>query len=408
MRTEKARRIFRALYGYTFYLLFMETFLLSTKQPAVTWISWIAMGVLFLCSYLLRDLVLHVWPIILYSVLAGVILWFMPISNHETWLLIGLDVGLMFTSCHYIRRGGILSDPQDIPWPIFVMGLLATVFGLVYNIEGLPWIAAILTGVGLIFFLLILYADGTQKYIDSTRDVRGIPIRQILKVNSWIIVGIFLCMIVVILLGEAVNLPDAFVGFLQAALGILKIIFYGLLLAIKWFGQLFGFTSSQSVNKTAQQLKQSASNPSTYINVLEFVLKGALLILAVVVILKLIAWLIRTISAKYHRKTGAEQVVEMKRSDVRERIDHPSLFQRMRDYMSMEERARRIYRKRIMDLVKQDLPRDYETTADIEARIREQAGVALPELTQLYNRVRYGSVTIDKEYLARMKHADGG
>lgn len=440
MRTEKARLLFRALYSYTFYLLFMEMFLLSTKRPHVSWVGLLVMAVLFLCSYFLRTHVEHIWPVILFTVAASVGIWLLPLkaaveqtvgktagatrvpepenvieaANNsifavdamEQWMLIGLAIGLMFTACHFMARGGILSEAMDVPWPIFVMGLLATAFGFLYDIDGLPRIAAILTGVALIFYLLILYVDGTQKYIDSTKDVRGIPVRQILKVNSWIIVGLFLCMIVAILLGEAVHLPDAFVGFLQAGLSILKAIFYGVVLAFRWIGNLFGFGSRERTHEIAHQMRQEVTKPGMYTNILEFILKGALIALAVFVIIKIISRILRVLSTRYHQRTKAERVVETVQPDRRTKIVHPSFIQRIRESMSMEERARRIYKKRILQYKKEITPSETDTTADIEEKIREEYNVALLELTALYNRVRYGNVTVDRAYLSKMKHAD--
>ena len=425
MGTDRARHLFRALYAYTFYLLFMEMFLLSTKRPHVSWVGLLVMALLFLISYILRNKVLHLWPLVLFTVVAGVGIWFLPVKasaeqltgsdglfavdGMERWMLIGLALGLMVTSCRYVAKGGILGEPMDVPWPILVLGLLASAFGFIYDIEGLPGIAAILTGVTLIFYLLILYADSTRKYMDSTKDVRGIPIRQITKVNTIVIVGVFLCMIIVILLGEAVHLPDAFVGFLQAMLGILKTLFFGVVLVFRWIANLFGFGSKEKTHEVSRQLRQEATKPGTYSNILEFVLKGLLLALAVFVIIKILARVLRILSARYRNNSvmqRADLVEETKETDIRTKIPHPSLFKRMRDSISMEERARKIYRKRVMNLKKDLILAETDTTADIEEKALEQAGVSLPELTALYNNVRYGNVTVDRAYLSRMKQAD--
>ena len=411
MGTDRARHLFRALYAYTFYLLFMEMFLLSTKRPHVSWVGLLVMALLFLISYILRNKVLHLWPLVLFTVIAGVGIWFLPVKasaeqltgsdslfavdGMERWMLIGLALGLMVTSCRYVAKGGILGEPMDVPWPILVLGLLASAFGFIYDIEGLPG--------------LILYADSTRKYMDSTKDVRGIPIRQITKVNTIVIVGVFLCMIIVILLGEAVHLPDAFVGFLQAMLGILKTLFFGVVLVFRWIANLFGFGSKEKTHEVSRQLRQEATKPGTYSNILEFVLKGLLLALAVFVIIKILARVLRILSARYRNNSvmqRADLVEETKETDIRTKIPHPSLFKRMRDSMSMEERARKIYRKRVMNLKKDLILAETDTTADIEEKALEQAGVSLPELTALYNNVRYGNVTVDRAYLSRMKQAD--
>ena len=424
MRIEKLRQLFRALYAFTFYLLFMEMFLLSTKRPHVSWIGLLVMAALFLGSYFLRNRVERFWPLILYTVLAGVGIWFLPsngatqesipfglfstsgVDEMERLMLIGLAVGLFFTACRHVSKGGILSEPMDVPWPIFVIGLLATVFGFLYDVEGLTQIAAILTGVALIFYLLILYTDSTQKYMESTKDVRGLPVRQIAKVNSIVIIGIFLCMVVAVLLGELVHLPDAFVGFLKAGLSILKTMFFGVSLAFQWVGNLFGAGNKESTRLTAQRLKDEVTEPATYSNILEFILKGAMIVLAVYVIVKITARILRMLSARFYQHSATERVEETVRKDVRTKIPHPTVFQRLRESMSMEERARRIYRKRVLELRREYMPAETETTADIEAKIRDEAGVSLPELTELYNRVRYGDAVIDRAYLTRMKNAD--
>ena len=72
----------------------------------------------------------------------------------------------------------------------------------------------------------------------------------------------------------------------------------------------------------------------------------------------------------------------------------------------MEERARRIYKKRIMESRKDRAPAETETTGDILEILRTEEGIELPELTELYNRVRYGTTVPDRAYLARMRRAD--
>ena len=408
MRTDKIRQILRALYSYTFLVLLMEMFLLSTKRPHISWLGLLLMAAVFVGSYILRNLVRRIWPIILFTLITGAGIWFLPtdiLDGMERVMLVGVTLGLMVTASRFVVRHGILSEPQEVPWPAFLLGIMATIFGYVYESDELKWIAAVLTGVALIFYLLILYADSTRKYIDSTKNVQGVPIRQITKMNTWIIVGVFLCMIVAILLGEVVHLPDAFVGFLSAMLSVLKIIFFGVALVLRWIGQLFGIGKRSDMEQTAQQLRHEASQQQTYTNILEFVLKGALLILVIFIIIKIIARVLRLLSASYHR-TSTERVEEAVRTDIKTRIPHPSFFERVKESLSMEERARRIYRKRVLALRKDRAPEETETTADIEAKILAEAGVALPELTRLYNAVRYGSVPVDRAYLNRMKEAD--
>ena len=173
MMNSFARQFFRLCYGYAFYLLFMELFVRTIGEPGISWVVLLVMAGIYAGNYLLRNAVQRIWPLIPFTVLVCVGIWFLlPESTLQRSLLMGLAIGLMFSGFRFIRSGGLLPPPMDIPWPVFLLGLMATVFGLVYKVEGLVPLAAVLTGVALLFFLLILYADNTRNYMDSTRDIK--------------------------------------------------------------------------------------------------------------------------------------------------------------------------------------------------------------------------------------------
>ena len=403
MRSDFARKLFRLCYGYTFYLILMELMVHTMGDQEISWLVLLTMLCIYVGNYVLRGLIQHIWPLIVYTAAVDAAVWFLlPADNLQCTLLMGLATGLMFTGFHYVRSGGILPEPMDVPWPIFVMGLLATVFGLIYDKPMLVVNAAVLTGIALCFFLLILYTDSLRKYADSTKDVKGIPIRQILKINTWIIVVIFLCMVVAIGLGEALHLPDALAQLGSAFVSILKTLFFGVVLVFHWMGELFKFSSHQSVQETAQKFTNELNQGHAFANVLEVVLKILLLVLVLFILIRILSRVIRSLSARY-RKEGTVQVVETKRTDLRTRIENRSPLDRFRKYMSMEERARRIYRKKILECRKDGIPSETETTADILEILRTDEGLELSELTELYDRVRYGGIVPDRAYLARMK-----
>jgi len=212
-------------------------------------------------------------------------------------------------------------------------------------------------------------------------------------------------MVVAILLGEALHMPDAFVHFGAALVSLLKTFFLGLILAIKWIGQLFKIGSTKSYQESAQQLKQEVTESGAFTNILEVALKVILLALVLFLLVQIMYRLIRAISKRY-RKDAKELVVETEKKDIRERIAGRGPIERFRKYVSMEERARRIYKKRIMESRKDRAPAGTETTGDILEVLRTEEGIELPELTELYNRVRYGNTVPDRAYLARMRRAD--
>lgn len=408
MKTDFARQFFRLCYRYTFYLLFMELFIRSTGGPGVSWVVLVVMAGIFAGNYLLRNMVRRIWPMILYTAVVGAGVWFLPESVLQRGLLTGLAVGIMFTSFRYIGSGGLLPALPDIPLSVLILGLLATIFGLGYKIEGLVPIAALLTGVALLFYLLILYVDNTRNYMNSTKDVKGVPLRQILKMNSLIIAGIFLCMLVAVLLGEALQLPDALVRMGDAIVSVLRIAFFGTVLVFRWLGRLFRFTSSHEMHESAQRLRKEVEENHAFANMMEVFLKVLFVALVIFIIVRIFYRIMKVLSKKYHRSTGERVTETGGRKDVRIRLEHENLFERMRNYLSMEERARRIYKKRILELRKDQPPEAYETTADILEGLRSEDRSGLPELTKLYEGVRYGNVVPDRAYLSKMKKADRG
>lgn len=417
MRTSFWRQTFRLGYSFTFTLLLVETYLRSTARTGPSlWCVLIMVG-LYLMNYGLRNLVIHVWPILLLNILAGVGMWLIPLEEGESFLLTGIAIGLMLTSTHYVRTGGILTEHQDIPWPTFILGLLAVVASFVYDIDKLPWIAAILSGVEVVFFLLIHYADNASNYLNSTKDVKGIPVRQIVKLNSMILGGIFLCMLVGIFLAESLNLTDALVRLTESIGGVFKGLFFGAVLLFRWIGNLFGADNSNQVQDMSERLRKEVSTNETFPNLLEIILKGALIALTIYILVRLIYRLVRILSGKYQRRS-TEKVVETRRKDTREKMEHTSAIQRMREYFTPREKARRIYRKKILEFWKDGAPAGTETTADLDRLLQGRRdflpgpdGICqkdladLTELTELYNRVRYGNVVPDREYLSRMKQA---
>ncbi len=408
MKTDFARQFFRLCYSYTFYLLLMELFIRSTGGPGVSWVVLVVMAGIFAGNYLLRNMVRRIWPMILYSMAVGAGVWFLPESLLQRGLLTGLAAGLMFTSFRFIGSGGLLPVLPDIPLSVLILGFLATSFGLGYKIEGLAPLAALLTGVALLFYLLILYADNTRNYMNSTKDVKGVPLRQILKMNSLIIAGIFLCMLAAVLLGEALQLPDALVRMGEAIVSILRVAFFGTVLVFRWLGRLFRFTSSHEVNESVQRLRQEVTENHAFANIMEVFLKVLFVALVIFIIVRIFYRLMKVLSKKYHRST-AEHVTETGgRKDIRIRLEHDNPFERMRKYLSMEERARRIYKKRILELRKDQPPEAYETTTDILEGLQGEDRRGLPELTKLYEAVRYGNVVPDRAYLSKMKKADRG
>ena len=293
---------------------------------------------------------------------------------------------------------------MDIPWPGILLGILSTISGVYYDIHVLVVYSVILTVANIFFFLLVLYADGLGKYAQATRDVKGMPISRMLKINNLIILGIFLLMLITIGLGELLGIPNAVGEFLDMLGGLMKSLFYGVVLLYKWLVKLLGSDNAESIEETEEALAAEMAKRNVGSGFIFVILRIITLLVLLFLAFRFLIWLFKILAAKYH-KSEREVVTETTRPDVRERLKDRDLRSRIRKYVSMEERARRIYRKRVLEAAKETELRQNDTTGDIREILKLHTDTDLSELTELYEAVRYGGVTVDREYLLRMKKA---
>lgn len=405
MQNDRVRLILRLCYGYTMYLLVSELVLITLKNPPSSFEAMVVLAVLFIGSYFLRCKVTRVWPLLLYTIVCGVGIWFLPEIMIQKLLLIGADLGLLGMSIRHIATGGVIPEAMEIPWPGILLGFISIGAGIYYEHPQLVNLAVLLSFINIIFFLLILYADSTGQYLDSNKNVQGLPIRKMLRINTLIVTGIFLVMIIGIAVGEWLGLPDAVTEFFKSVWELLKSLFYGVVLLVKWIGSFisgrnYGQVTTARTNLLNQLEKTNAGN-----GIILTILKFFVLALLIFFLLKLLARVLKVLLAKY-QQNGSGEIIRGVKDEEKERLQNRGLGYRMRTYFTMEERARRIYRKRILEAAGEVAPHENETTGDILNRLQAEKGVNLPELTALYEAVRYGGVKVDQAYLKRMKTAD--
>ena len=406
MRVEFANRAFRLGYSYSFYLLFMELSMMVMKNPMVSWLSMLVLLGIYVLNYLVRDRVLRIWPLALINAAVGALCWLLPEITLQKLLLSGACFGLFLSGSGFVMQNGRYRPMQDVPWPAFLLGVVATIAGITNHIPRLVVLSMILTLLTVVFYLLIIYTDGIRKYIESTRDVSGIPMQRIVKINSWIVACIIVGMLVMILLGELLNLPDAFTRLGEALLDLVRIFALGVGLFFKWIARLFqSGDGKEELTDERQFLRKEIAGNRTMPELMTVVLKLLILALVLYVLVRIFARIFRFLVAKYQKDTP-QQVVEITKKDQKVRLKRGHIFDRAKTYLSMEERARRIYKKRVLEYRKKSHPSDTETVQDICEGLRQDEGVSMRELTALYEAIRYGNVVPDRAYLSRMKKAD--
>ena len=401
MKTDFARHAFRMGYSYTLYLLLTEIALMVMKLPAASLLTMLVMLGLFVSSYILREMVRRLWSLLLLTILSCVGIWFLPEVMLQKLLLFGLAIGLLCTGSRYLMSGGSLSEPQDIPWPGILMALVGSAVALYYELPDLVTYSVVLAGLNIFFFLMVIYSDGVRRYIDATREVKGMPIRKMIHVNTWIVLGIFFVMGIAILLGELLGLPGGVEELLKSLGHLVKALFYGVGLFFKWLVNLLGFGNGFSASEQGEQIAQELEKSGGGGNIIFVLLRVIVILFVLFLVIKVFAFLIRIFLAKF-QKGEKETVRENLKTDIAEKLKNRGVLSSVKKFLSPEEKARRIYRKEVLSLMgREDIPGSM-TTGDI-TRVLQEKGVDLTELTRLYDAVRYGNAVVNRAYLSEMK-----
>ena len=111
-------------------------------------------------------------------------------------------------------------------------------------------------------------------------------------------------------------------------------------------------------------------------------------------------------------KMDYDSVVKIKKPDMRNTKKEKIKKEEKQGYFTAEQKARRIYKKRVDTVKKKYVPDRNHTTGDIielynkaDAELRTDKAADITTLTELYEGVRYGNVNPDANYLKKMQNS---
>ena len=364
-KLEVARRIMRYVYNYMLVLFFTSFALYLLRHGEIgikeALILAGAMGV----SWILRERTGK--NIILFLVhmamIAGVI-FIEKGATLKTVMAVALFVVMVF-AMRYNRSGGRLNQLDEVPWPMFLAGMVMYVFGIYMNNRTMVFKSYLIPVILFIAYLIIVYLDGMYNYIDRTKDVADLPVRRMMSVNSVIVTGIVSFIIVAIAITSLFNLDGLIKGFFKGVLTICGFI-------------ILGFADS-----------------------LTTIVIVALVIVAAVFIFYIVKKIVRFIILKRHMP---EDVIESLTENTRDQKEKRKTFREsVKERLSMDEKVRRVYRKTVLAAGRPYVPLENETTLDINGRISVNSKYDLTDMTGLYNELRYGQTVPDRKAYSEMK-----
>ena len=400
-KIEAARKLVRLLYYYLLVAFFASFALYLLKQGSLSAENYLILAAVMSISWLMREKTGN--NIILFfthvAMIAGVI-YIEKTTAEKTVIAVTVFVIMIF-AMRYNRSGGRLRRLDEIPWPMFLAGMVMYAFGLYMNNKEMLFTAYLIPVMLFITYLIVIYLDGVYDYFDRTKDINDLPVRRMMSVNSIIVAGIIVITLISIAISYIFKLDILMRGFFKGLLTVLRLF----MLCIKFIytllmSALSGGSVKNQAAKSREEVKQLVEDNS-FADSMTTIVVIAIIILAAVFVYYLVRRIVRFIIAKRRMPSDiVEQIVEIPHDQKEKRKGFVTV---MKERMSLDERARRVYRDTVLKTGRPYVPEEYDTTLDIRDKISENSVYDLSEITELYNKLRYSEMVPDRKTLSEMK-----
>ena len=407
------RKILRLLYQFLFMILLGDLFLSSIYKPVLGVTPIIEIFVIMVLSYVLRDKVSHGIFMLLTHIAMSVGIFFIENNIPKRIVLVFVVSLCFFDGMNYILKGYSLKRMFDTPWEAMIFGLLTIALGAYYHNSIVTHIGYVIPIIMIILYLLAIYIEGLMNYVISAKDVSGIPIKQIVTTNSFIVSAVMLVIIILVVISDLLDFSGLAFALGKVFVGILKILGVIFLLIIKLLSAMSG-TRENVTRQSMQQIEEIAEETNMLAVILETILYGLLILLTLFVIWKVFKKLIRIFLDRQDRRYDMTETLAADNSD---KIKREKIKKKRQGRLTPEMKARSIYKKKVLSYKDNFQPDSTDTTKDIlraARRTEKEEYVDWPvhlldekvteeSMTEMYNRVRYGGEIPDKEFLKKMK-----
>lgn len=366
----------------------------------------IFIGIAVILDFILRKytknlviyLILHLLPIALL---------FIPGLPLYGCIILALEYAYVYyNSVIYWKNDGLDKHSHTIILPtetvlFYILIFLHSFYGLSNELTRYVYIS------GFIFFILSLLIKYFDKIMLETLTAEGN--KRTLPTNAYslnsTLVALFIGFIILTALGIAITLSDTSFNFIGTILKYIgSFIVYLLTLLPKWK------EDSSSTTEASGKENLSSGGPG-YIEASENPIANAIFIVIQIFIYILIIagiiYLVYSFFKQYMYRTKKEEDI-IESTTAKDTISKTprttSAFRKFFSSMSVNERIRKIYYKKVTDLRKQNLTVKKSNTADeISAAAKSQTNTSIDELTDIYQKARYGCNELTKDDLARCK-----
>lgn len=398
-RVYFARMFLSFLYEFLFAFLLFAFFVNVWFKDDYENVMFLIILLVFVASYVIRTIANNGIIIVIthiFFALGSILLNLRPSSRNILLIIVAY---LMFSSLEYLRRDSNLKMTTDIPWPTFFSCFIIYLFAKHTASTGLVTLTYVIPLLLLLIYLLMIYVDGLKIYIDGVRDMSGIPLSDIVGINTKII-GLFIVILFgLMLIGSVLNLDfvvKAVAGFAQS---LFKIIVLGIKLLVAMLGKLFKrrIYDDEMISHIEDEVESLVKTNNT----LEVILFVGLFVLAIFIVYKILRKIIKKLLMS---KNSALDLIEDVNIPKNEKVKKIKSERFLFGKQSLAEKCRKIYKKKI-ETYKYDIRLDSNKTAvEINSLIIEDELGDETRLTNIYAKVRYSDEEITKSTLKEIRN----
>lgn len=400
------RILLRMLYESVFSSLLLFFFSITVLGELPGFFVLSSLLLLFVLSFAIREwMPTHILILLAHLLLFGGI-YLLPFSLGIRILLMALQGYLTISALVYAYKGAVIKPLSEIPWPSFLTCTVIYILSLVTHLSALTTRTYIITVLLLVIYYIMVYVEGLNEYIDSSRTVSGLPLNRMVNTNTKIIGIIIVLLLFGLLLGyifgsDKINdaIGDAIHFFFQT-------VFRCLLLLIEWISKWLTWVfGDENIAPDFIDDDLMAGKPATgWGLIVELFLTLVFLAAVSVLLYCLLRKVVRLLLKPRVYEGDLLEEAEQEKKVERERSKEKVTFHHRR---TLEERARRLYKQRILQHKEEIVLEEQSTCRDIEGELAEKELDDIHELTKVYAEIRYGGQTVDKAMVKKIRELAG-
>ncbi len=396
-RIELFGKLSRMIFELLFVMLltiFFENVLIK-HEPG--WVNRALLAVLYLISFIVRNVARMRIIALVAHVALGALMFALPIDNVSRWMLVVIIGYLMFSAMEYIGRRNKLKPLEDPPWPSFFIIVVMYLFGIYtksHTFVNYTYIFALLM---MVTYYLMAYLDGLKKYISSTKEVEETHLKKVISRNNVIVFWITVLLVVGMVVGCLLDYSRIEAVLKMLGTKLLKLIASVFMI----FALLFDNAIKESYGRpdafNVDAINSMKGHAKTALDSSIIFLYIACGLVALIVLKHLFKWVVKRLFA---RNKSQDDIVEIADSITYATEEAPKkkIFKKLTD----EEKLRKKY-KTYIEKYKYDIRlSNTRTCRDIAEDIQGQELGDVSELTDLYAKVRYGTVKVDRSVLKKV------